>query len=81
MTRTFQICIAGQGSLELTEENVIDAMEFRGFEFEGLTAADYSAHHDHFNCAPKFKGVLGPMHGGGNVCRYECPETYKALSQ
>ena len=78
--RTYQICLNGE-TLNLTDENVIDALEFRGFEFLDLTPENYSAHHAHFNGAPKFRGLLGPMHGGGNVCRYETQEVYNTLSQ
>lgn len=64
--------------------NVVAAMAARGFEQRGTN--DNPRHRAELQGQPMFHGVLGPMWGGtrkhpDGVIRYECPETYKQLSQ
>ena len=61
-----------------TAENIIIAMEVRGYEFIGFnTNARQRAE---LQGAPKFRGVNGPMWDGDKL-RYECPETTRMVTQ
>ena len=62
---------------ELTDHNIIPAMEVRGFALNGLN--DNPHHRIELQGQPKFSGVLGPMWDGDTI-RYEDSETYRALS-
>ena len=71
-------CVEGQlVKHEFTDENVIPAMEIRGYTLTGLhsnprTRAELQG-------APKFTGVCGPM-WDGDAIRYESTEAYAQLS-
>ena len=62
---------------EFTDENVIPAMEIRGYALNGLNKNSHQR--AELQGQPKFKGVNGPMWDGDAV-RYEGPEAYKRLS-
>lgn len=62
-----------------TAENVIDAIEFRGFEFVKLN--ENSKQRAELQGAPVFSGLCGPMYGGPGKVRYEAPAAYERLSQ
>lgn len=62
---------------EFTNENVIPALEVRGFEMTGNYSNPRTR--EEMQGAPKFRGLLGPMYDGGAV-RYESQEVYNALS-
>jgi hypothetical protein len=63
---------------ELHHDNVIPAMECRGFEFTGLHQNPRTR--KELQGAPKFMGVNGPMWDGDGI-RYETREAYAALSE
>lgn len=62
---------------EFTNDNLLPAMEVRGFETTGNYASPRTR--EEMQGAPKFAGLLGPMWDGDAV-RYEDAETYRALS-
>jgi len=64
-------------SLEYTNENVIPALEVRGFEMTGNYSNPRTR--EEMQGAPTFKGLLGPMYDGDAI-RYESQEVYNQLS-
>lgn len=68
---------------DFNEENLLPAMEARGFTFVKLN--DNERHRQELQGQPKFKGVNGPMWGGTKdgqpIIRYETPEAYAELSK
>ncbi len=58
-------------------DNLIPAMEVRGYAFVRFN--DNTRQRAELQDQPKFKGINGPM-WDGDAIRYECPETYSALS-
>lgn len=62
---------------EFNEENVIAAMEARGFALDGLNRNPRQR--EELQDQPKFKGLAGPMWDGDTV-RYEDWKTYERLS-
>lgn len=62
---------------EFTNDNVIPAMELRGFEMTGNYANPRTR--EEMQGAPQFRGMLGPMYDGDAV-RYESQEVYNQLS-
>ncbi len=71
-------CVEGQFIVtNLTEENLLPAMEVRGYEFEGFETNKRLR--PELQGQPKFRGVLGPMWDGGPI-RYECPKAYAIIS-
>lgn len=63
---------------EFTNDNVIPALEVRGFEMTGNYSNPRTR--EEMQGAPKFAGLLGPMFDGDAI-RYESQEVYNALSQ
>ena len=67
---------------DFTDDNVIQAMSVRGYEFSG--PCQRKSLREELQGAPTFSGVLGPMWGGdeigGPVIRYESREAYDVLS-
>ena len=63
---------------EIDAENLIPFMEVRGYPFVKLN--DNNRQRVELQGQPKFAGILGPM-WDGDAIRYECPETYAALSE
>ncbi|MDR3488796.1 MAG: hypothetical protein P4M05_28325 [Bradyrhizobium sp.] len=59
------------------EEDLVAAMEARGFVFAGLNKN--KAQRAELQGKPKFLGVFGPMWNGDGI-RYEDRETYLKLS-
>lgn len=64
-------------------DNVIPAMEIRGFVLTGTN--QNNRHRAELQGQPKFSGVNGPMWDGTRedpegCIRYECPEAYRTLS-
>lgn len=64
---------------ELNENNVISALEARGYKCTGVNIN--SSSRDELQGQPTFAGLAGPMYGGEGVVRYETPEVYEQLSQ
>lgn len=62
---------------EFTNDNVIPALELRGFEMTG--SYENPRTREEMQGAPKFAGLLGPMYDGDAI-RYESAEVYRALS-
>ncbi len=62
---------------EFTDENLLPAMEVRGYALNGFN--QNKSNRAELQGQPKFRGVLGPMWDGDAV-RYECPATYERLS-
>lgn len=63
---------------KLTTENLIPAMEIRGYE---LTSYNRNrSHRAELQGQPKFSGLCGPMYGGPGVIRYECTKANDQLS-
>ncbi len=63
---------------EFTDENVLPAMEVRGFVFSGVN--QNKGNREELQGAPRFSGVLGPM-WDGDAIRYESREAYARLSE
>lgn len=67
---------------DFTEDNVVPAMEIRGFTLTGMETR--RGLRPELQGQPKFGGVLGPMWGGVEngepVVRYECQSAYDKLS-
>lgn len=68
---------------KLHPDNVVPAMEIRGFEFVGFNTN--TRQRKELQGQPKFAGVLGPMWDGTRedpegCIRYECPAAYERLS-
>jgi hypothetical protein len=62
---------------EFTNDNVIPAMEIRGYEMTGNYSNPRTR--EEMQGAPTFAGLLGPMYDGDAI-RYETQEVYNALS-
>jgi hypothetical protein len=62
---------------EFDSDNVLPAMEIRGFELRELN--NNQRHRTELQGQPIFNGVLGPMWDGDAV-RYEDQQTYNTLS-
>lgn len=60
------------------EENLISAMEARGYGFEGIENSRRLR--PELQGAPKFKGLVGPCWGGEQTpWRYEDPQAYAII--
>ena len=60
-------------------ENLIAAMEVRGYEYAGTETQTHLR--QELQGAPKFKGLCGPMWGGAETpLRYETWKAYERLS-
>jgi len=78
MKYRFVQCINGQLiATEFTEDNIVPAMEVRGYEFHGLN--ENPCHRVELQGQPTFTRLLGPM-WDGDAIRYEDVATYKLLS-
>jgi hypothetical protein len=62
---------------EFTDDNLLPAMEARGFALNGFNRN--KGNREELQGQPKFTGVLGPMWDGDAV-RYESREAYNQLS-
>ena len=62
---------------EIEIENLIPAMEIRGYVFSGLNESPYVR--EELRGQPKFENVCGPM-WDGDAIRYECPEANDRIS-
>ena len=60
------------------DENVISAMEVRGYAYLGSNPG--IGQRQELHGAPRFKGLVGPM-WDGDMIRYETPEMYEILSR
>jgi len=72
---------AGTDNLYLDNNNIIPALEIRGFEFTGFTQS--KALRAELQNQPVFKGLAGPMWGGMEdgqpVVRYEAWAVFDAF--
>lgn len=62
----------------MTEDNLIPAMDLRGFVCTGSVQNEKLR--PELQGHPTFKGVAGPMYGGPRVVRYEDWKTYDLMS-
>lgn len=62
---------------EFNDENLMAAMEIRGFKFDRIS--NFPPHREELQDQPKFKGLAGPM-WDGDAIRYEDWKTYERLS-
>jgi hypothetical protein len=76
---TYKLVSEVDGSLiaeKFTEENVLAAMEIRGFDYLKPNRTGRSE----LVGQPIFRNVLGPMYDGPGVVRYETAAAYKTIS-
>ena len=64
---------------EFTDDNLIEAMEVRGFVQTEINWS--SAHRVELRGKPIFKGLAGPMWDGPGSIRYEDWDSYQVLSR
>ena len=62
-----------------TEDDVMEGMKERGYEYLGENRNDYNR--EELQGQPRFKGLCGPMWDGDGWIRYETPEMNDLLSR